>query len=44
MLILASLWLGAVLGFCLHAILSVAHEAEMCATCLHRTAKDVVPC
>ena len=33
MLILASLWLGAVLGFCLHAILSAAHEQEMCATC-----------
>ena len=42
MLILACLLLGAVLGFCLHAILSVAHEADMCAACLHRTAVEVV--
>ena len=41
MLILASLWLGAVLGFCLHAILSVAHEYDMCDACLHKTHGEV---
>jgi hypothetical protein len=44
MLVLACLLLGAFLGFCLHALLSVAHEADMCMACLHRTDKDVVPC
>jgi hypothetical protein len=44
MLIFACLLLGASLGFFLHALLSVAHESDMCSACLHRTAVDVVPC
>jgi hypothetical protein len=44
MLIFACLLLGAFLGFVLHALLSVAHESDMCMGCLHKTPVDVVPC
>jgi hypothetical protein len=33
---LAGAFLGAVLGFVLHALLSVAHEADMCLACMVR--------
>jgi hypothetical protein len=42
MLIFACLLLGAFLGFLLHALLSVAHEADMCSACLHREHGEVV--
>jgi hypothetical protein len=41
-MLLIGLLLGAFLGFCLHALLSVAHEADMCMGCLHREHGEVV--